>query len=127
MLTTATAWPGAGKNPDAPVDRREAEENVSESHMKAIRLMIGVVSVVGAVVVGLVVRATAQALPEGPNKALAEKLCGSCHDTEMVAVNGRSRENWNGTIDEMVGYGMEISPTDRATLLDHLATYLPPK
>jgi hypothetical protein len=91
------------------------------------RIFIGVIGVAGAVLLGLVARGYAQTLPEGPNKALDEKICGSCHDTEMVAVNGRSRENWNGTIDEMIGYGMQISAADREQLLDYLANYLPPK
>jgi len=95
--------------------------------MNTVRQWIGAAGIVGAVAIGAAITANAQALPEGPNKALAEKICGSCHDTEMVAVNGRSRENWNGTIDEMVGYGMMISPSEREALLDYLATYIPPK
>ena len=86
------------------------------------------VGVVGATLVALGVRATAQvALPEGPNRDLVERACGSCHDIEMVVINGRSEERWDGTIDEMTGYGMRISPAERALILKYLATYLPPK
>ena len=45
----------------------------------------------------------------------------------MVAINGRSEENWNGTIDEMTGYGLRVSPAERALILKYLATYLPPR
>jgi hypothetical protein len=66
-------------------------------------------------------------LPEGPNRELVEAVCGSCHDIEMVAINGRSEERWRLTIDEMAGYGMQASPADRALILRYLATYLPAK
>jgi hypothetical protein len=66
-------------------------------------------------------------LPEGPNRELVEAVCGSCHDIEMVAINGRSEERWRLTIDEMVGYGLRLSPADRTLILRYLATYLPVK
>ena len=72
-------------------------------------------------------RAQFAKLPEGPNRELVEVVCGSCHDIEMVAINGRSEERWRLTIDEMAGYGMRVSPDDRALILRYLATYLPPK
>jgi hypothetical protein len=64
-------------------------------------------------------------LPDGPNRELVEAVCGSCHDIEMVAINGRSEERWSLTMDEMAGYGMRISPGDRALILKYLATYVP--
>jgi hypothetical protein len=64
-------------------------------------------------------------LPEGPNRELVEAVCGSCHDIEMVAIGRRSEERWNLTIDEMVGYGLRVTPADRALILRYLATYLP--
>ena len=53
----------------------------------------------------------------GPGRDLVEATCGSCHDIEMVAINGRSEERWGLTVDEMVGYGLRLSPTDRALIL----------
>jgi len=99
--------------------------NLALMEMRTARLLVGVLCVV---LVGLVVRGNAQvALPEGPNRDLVERACGSCHDIEMVVINGRSEERWDGTIDEMTGYGMRISPAERALILKYLATYLPPK
>jgi len=72
-------------------------------------------------------RAQFATLPVGPNRELVEAVCGSCHDIEMVAINGRSEERWRLTIDEMAGYGMRISPGDRDLILRYLATYLPAK
>jgi hypothetical protein len=88
--------------------------------LRAARLLIGVL---GAVLVGLVVRGNAQvALPQGPNRDLVERTCGSCHDIEMVVINGHSEEKWSGTIDEMTGYGLRISPVERALILKYLTT-----
>src|SRR5262245_29685573 len=72
-------------------------------------------------------RAQFPTLPEGPNRELVEAVCGSCHDIEMVAINGRSEERWQLTVDEMVGYGLRITPADRTLILRYLATYLPAK
>src|SRR5215510_138395 len=72
-------------------------------------------------------RAQYPTLPEGPGRDFVEVTCGSCHDIEMVAINGRSEERWGLTIDEMVGYGLRLSPADRALILRYLATYLPAK
>ena len=99
--------------------------NLAFMNMRAVGLVIGVL---GAGLVGLAVRVDAQvALPEGPNRDLVEGVCGSCHDIEMVVINGRSEARWDGTIDEMTGYGLRISPAERALILKYLATYLPPK
>jgi hypothetical protein len=72
-------------------------------------------------------RAQFPTLPQGPGRDLVEVTCGSCHDIEMVAINGRTEERWGLTIDEMVGYGLRLSPDDRALILRYLATYLPAK
>jgi len=95
--------------------------------MRTAALLVAASCLAVSVVIGLAIRANAQALPDAPDRALVERKCGSCHDTEMVAINGRSRENWNGTIDEMIGYGMQVSPTERTQILDYLATYVAPK
>jgi hypothetical protein len=66
-------------------------------------------------------------LPEGPNRALVMRSCGTCHDmSPVVGSGGRSRDGWNGTIDDMVSYGMEITSADRRLVLEYLATFLPP-
>src|SRR5882724_6528177 len=63
--------------------------------LKASYLLVAASSVV---LMGLVTHGNTQSkLPEGPNRALVERACGSCHDIEQVAVNGRSEAGWNGT------------------------------
>jgi hypothetical protein len=94
--------------------------------MEAARL-IGVVGVILVVLGGRT--ATAQQidprLPEGPNRELVVRKCGSCHDlSNLYSTVGRSRERWGQTIDDMVLFGMDITPQDRALILDYLATAL---
>jgi hypothetical protein len=91
--------------------------------MRTARLLNGVV-VTTLVALGL--RATAQvALPDGPNRELVSRTCSTCHDLGMLIGTARSREGWNGTIDDMTSYGMNITPAERALVLEYLATYLP--
>jgi hypothetical protein len=93
--------------------------------MSAACLVIGVVG--WTLVAALPGWAQYATLPDGPNRELVGAVCGSCHDIEMVAIGRRSEERWSLTIDEMVGYGLRISPDDRALILRYLATYLPAK
>jgi len=83
---------------------------------------------IGALFAGFLARVSAQAqLPEGPNRALVERVCAACHDIEMVVINGRSEAGWDGTIEEMTGYGLRVTPAERALILEYLKTYLPPR
>ena len=88
--------------------------------MRAVCVLVGVF-------VALTTKGTAQvALPEGPNRDLVERKCGSCHDVEMVAINGRTEERWSLTIEEMASYGLQLTLAERTLVLKYLATYLPP-
>ena len=95
--------------------------------MRRARLLIGVV---GAILVVLSVRTTTAQIdprmPEGPNRALVARMCTTCHDLgNIVSTVGRSREGWDGKIDEMQSYGMKVTLEERALILNYLATYLP--
>ncbi len=66
-------------------------------------------------------------LPAGPNKEIVARACSSCHDLDMVFdAAGQTREGWNGTIEEMTGYGLSVSPGERAQILEYLASFLGP-
>jgi len=66
-------------------------------------------------------------MPEGANRALVARMCTGCHDLgNLLSTVGRSREGWDGKIDEMQSYGMRVTPEERALILDYLATYLKP-
>ena len=85
--------------------------------------------VVGAILVFLAVPVSAQIdprMPEGPNRELVARKCTSCHDvSNFIGTAGRSRAGWDSKIEDMISlYGMRV--TERALVLDYLATYLPP-
>jgi hypothetical protein len=75
----------------------------------------------------LCIDAGAVELPAGPNRDFVARLCGSCHDLDMVnAAAGLDREGWNGAVEEMISYGLKVSPEEKAMLLDYLASALGP-
>ena len=96
--------------------------------MTKARLLIGGI---GAITLFLSVHPiTAQIdprMPEGPNRALVARKCTTCLDaSNFVGTAGRTRAAWDVKIDDMILYGMNITPEERALVLDYLATYLPP-
>jgi hypothetical protein len=92
--------------------------------MKTARMFIGVA---GVALIAFGVRATAQiTLPDGPNRTLVMRACTACHDLGMVlGAGGRSREGWDGTVEDMISYGMSLSAADRRLVVEYLATFLP--
>jgi hypothetical protein len=93
--------------------------------MRTARLLI---AIIGVTLVALGLRAIAQdTLPDGPNRDLVSRKCSTCHDLGLVTGAARSREGWNGTIEDMISYGMNITPAERAMVLEYLATSLRPR
>ena len=71
--------------------------------------------------------AAAVELPAGPNSDFVSRQCSACHDLDMVVdAAGQTRDGWNGTIDEMISYGLKIAPDERAKMLDYLTGFLGP-
>ena len=91
--------------------------------MSGGRLLFGTLSIS----VAMLGTAAAQLrdLPPGPNRDLVSRACQACHDLAMVvAATGLTREGWDGTIEEMISYGMRVDKEDRAKILEYLSTYL---
>jgi hypothetical protein len=90
--------------------------------MRCAQLLFGVL---GAGVVAFAVDAAE--LPEGANRALVATQCTSCHDLQpLFDAAGISRDDWNGALDEMTGYGLKVTAEERVLILEYLATYLGP-
>jgi hypothetical protein len=65
-------------------------------------------------------------LPQGPNRDLVLRRCTTCHDiSNLFSTVGKTREGWDSKLDDMVLFGLQITPQERALILDYLATYLP--
>ena len=73
--------------------------------------------------------ATAQQaeLPAGPNRDLVSHECQGCHDLSMVfGAAGQDRAGWSSTVDEMISYGLRVTPEEQAKIIDYLANFLGP-
>ena len=67
-------------------------------------------------------------LPEGPNREMVAHECTACHDIGMVlSQSGLERAGWSATIDEMMGYGLRVTPEEQAKILDYLSNFLGPQ
>jgi hypothetical protein len=99
--------------------------------MNGAQLLFGVVvlGAIGASFVAIGVRAAQMTeLPAGPNRELVVRTCATCHDLQMVFdTGGLARSDWEGVVDEMTTYGMNVTLGDRTLIVEYLATYLPPK
>lgn len=56
--------------------------------------------------------------PEG--QVLLEERCTVCHTLDRVERAQKSRESWVDTVDRMIGYGAQLSDSERTMLLDYL-------
>jgi mono/diheme cytochrome c family protein len=66
-------------------------------------------------------------LPPGPNRDLVYATCQTCHSLQYLFESaGIDRDQWNSLLDGMGQYGLEVTPGNRAKILDYLATYLGP-
>jgi len=64
-------------------------------------------------------------LPPGPDRDLVARTCQTCHDLQLlVDAGGLSRAGWDGTLDQMTGFGLQVTSQERAKILDYLAAYL---
>jgi hypothetical protein len=91
-----------------------------------IRLVILFFSVLGASLITLgAASAQRLELPAGPNREVVSRECQACHDLSMVvAAIGLSPEGWEATIEEMISYGMRVTPEEQKKILDYLSNYL---
>ena len=61
-------------------------------------------------------------LPNGPGKAVVEKICSKCHDLEGVVRNRNTREGWEMVVDEMMARGAEGTDQEIDQVIEYLAT-----
>jgi hypothetical protein len=91
--------------------------------MMSVRLSFGVLGAT-ALMLG-VAAAQGIELPAGPDREVVSRECQACHDLSMVvAAKGLTRDGWNGVLDEMTSYGLNVSPEQRRQILEYLSTYL---
>ena len=68
-----------------------------------------------------------QDLPEAKGRDLYEKICGSCHGTDVVFKTRTTKEKWKTTVDEMAARGAEGTDEQLDTIIDYLAKCFGPR
>ncbi len=64
-------------------------------------------------------------LPQGPNRALIYAKCRTCHDLQYVVESkGMNASAWDGLIDDMEGFGVDLTPDERKKIVTYLQTYM---
>jgi quinoprotein glucose dehydrogenase len=64
-------------------------------------------------------------LPDGPEKAVVERTCGTkCHRLDAVAGVRRDRAAWSAMVDTMISRGAAASPAEVKMIVDYLVKHL---
>src|SRR4030095_1506076 len=66
-----------------------------------------------------------RALPDGPGKEEARKLCSGCHELEKSFSTRQDRAGWRLTLEKMVSDGMKASEKEIATVLEYVVSNFP--
>jgi len=67
--------------------------------------------------------AAAQTLPDGPGKAVVEKMCTPCHDLDNVVRTRMTKERWSATVDDMVSRGATGTDAEIEQVVAYLAEH----
>jgi competence protein ComEA len=59
-------------------------------------------------------------MPDGAGKDVTVKLCGNCHDVEVVKQYHLEKSGWTDTISQMVEKGLEATDDQLNTILTYL-------
>ena len=60
-------------------------------------------------------------LPPGEARAVLVERCNTCHSLELVAANHKTKDEWNITIDRMIGLGAKLNIEQQSKLVDYLS------
>ena len=60
-------------------------------------------------------------LPDGPNKALVQRICSKCHGLEGVTRARNTKERWNEIVDDMASRGAEGTDDELDKIVEYLA------
>jgi competence protein ComEA len=67
--------------------------------------------------------ASAQTLPDGPGKAVVERMCTPCHGLENVVRTRMTKERWGNKVDDMVSRGAVGTDDEIDQVIDYLAEH----
>ena len=66
-------------------------------------------------------------LPEGPERAIAERACLVCHGAQLINQQHKDDAGWEKTIAQMEKWGAPLKPGEHPALKAYLVRKLGPK
>ncbi len=78
----------------------------------------------GGICVGVLLLVPVVGVAQSPGAAREafQKVCGTCHPVETVTAQGRTRAQWQESVNAMVARGAKGTDEELAAILDYLAT-----
>jgi competence ComEA-like helix-hairpin-helix protein len=64
-----------------------------------------------------------QTLPDGPGKAVVEKMCKGCHGLENIVRSRRTKDKWSDIVDDMIARGAKGTDSEADEVVDYLSTH----
>lgn len=68
-----------------------------------------------------------KALPDGPGRDVAVRVCSQCHSPEIVANQSLDAQAWKDLVNQMANNGANATDAEFDTIAKYLATAFPPK
>jgi hypothetical protein len=59
--------------------------------------------------------------PEAPGSQAVEARCLSCHAVDLIRGQRLSRAGWEREVEKMIGWGAQLSATERRDIIDYLS------
>jgi len=59
-------------------------------------------------------------LPDGPGKDVTVKICGNCHDIDVIVAYHQGKQAWSNMIAQMIEKGAEGTQDEFNAVLDYL-------
>ena len=66
-----------------------------------------------------------KALPEGPGRDVAVRVCSQCHSPEIVAHQSLDAQGWKDVVNQMANNGANATDAEFDTIAKYLATSFP--
>jgi virginiamycin B lyase len=90
-------------------------------------LKMSILPAMAAALLGSVVPASSQGLPDGPGKETVATYCESCHTFASRVGAGYTPEGWRTVIRMMANHGVSVPADQAATVMEYLVKHFPEK
>jgi mono/diheme cytochrome c family protein len=82
-------------------------------------------ALIGVISLGVIVVAQSSSAPSGVIPDVVRTRCMTCHGIDLIQQPQLSRVAWERELDKMIRWGAQVSPADRAGLLDYFSAMRP--